>query len=312
MAEHLQSKILDHLKSNRYRPQRPRGLARDLDLAGEEDYHSFRDALKDLMHQGRVILGSSGTVVLPNQDQRRDEFVGTYRHNRRGFGFVVPSDPQAHEDLYIPEGENGGALTGDVVRAKITSRGQRDGKAIYSGRITDIIERTQKKFVGTLVKTGGEWMVMPDGNTLTDPILAPDAASRHIKPGTKVVVELTSYPDNKYARAGGVITEVLGKAGEKDVDLRSVIVQHNLPGPFGEDVKQQARQSLDSFDPEQERQTRVDLTEEVICTIDPDDAKDYDDAISLRQLASGLWELGVHIADVSFFIPQGTPLDLEA
>jgi ribonuclease R len=310
-ADQLQSKILSHLKSDRYRPQRPRGLARELDVAGEQEYHSFRDALKELMHQGRVVLGAGGNVVLPNQDRRRDEFVGTYRGNKRGFGFVVPSDPQAHEDLFIPEGENGGAITGDVVRAKITSTGHKDGKTIYSGRVTEIIERSQKRFVGTLAKHGSEWSVLPDGNTLTEPILAPDAGSRHIKPGTKVVIELTSYPD-RYARAAGVITEVLGKAGEKDVDLRSVIVQHNLPGPFEDVVLNQARQSLDNFDPEQEKIRRVDLTNEVICTIDPDDAKDYDDAISLRRLESGCWELGVHIADVSFFVPAGSPLDLEA
>src|SRR4051812_14929898 len=310
-ADQLQSKILSHLKSDRYRPQRPRGLARELEVAGEDEYHSFRDALKELMHQGRVVLGAGGNVVLPNQDRRRDEFVGTYRGNKRGFGFVVPSDPQAHEDLYIPQGDNGGAITGDVVRATITSTGQKDGKTIYSGRVTEIIERTQKRFVGTLSKSGSEWSVLPDGNTLTEPILAPDAASRHIKPGTKVVIELTSYPD-RHARAAGVITEVLGKAGEKDVDLKSVIVQHNLPGPFGQDVQQQARQSLDNFDPETERNRRVDLTNEIICTIDPDDAKDYDDAISLRQLDSGYWELGVHIADVSFFVPSESPLDVEA
>ena len=311
-ADQLQSKILSHLKSDRYRPQKPRSLAHELDVAGDEHYPSFRDALKELMHKGRVVLGAGGSVVLPSQDRKRDEFVGTYRHNRRGFGFVVPSDPTAHEDLYIPEGENGGAITGDVVRAKITSTGHRDGKAMYSGRVTEIIERSQKKFVGTLAKHGGEWTVLPDGNTLTEPILAPDAASRHIKPGTKVVIELTSYPDGK-ARAAGVITEVLGKAGEKDVDLRSVIVQHNLPGPFEEDVKAQARQSLDTFDPEQEKGRRVDMTGDVICTIDPDDAKDYDDAISLRQLpGSGYWELGVHIADVSFFVPEESPLDVEA
>jgi ribonuclease R len=309
--EQLQTKILTHLESGQYRPQKPRSLAHELDLATEDQYHAFRDALRELRHQGRVVLGAGGTVVLPSADQRRDEFVGTYRGNKRGFGFVVPTDPQAHEDLYIPEGENNGAITGDIVRAKITSRGQRDGKAIYSGRVTDIVERSQKKFVGTLAKNGSEWTVMPDGNTLTEPILAPDAASRHIKPGTKVVIELTSYPDRQ-ARATGVITEVLGKAGEKDVDLRSVIVQHNLPGPFPEEVKAQARQSLDTFDPETERKERVDLTQEVICTIDPDDAKDYDDAISLRQLDSGYWELGVHIADVPFFVPEGSPLDVEA
>src|SRR5215211_5964214 len=158
-ADQLQSKILSHLKSDRYRPQKPRGIAHDLDLAGEEQYGSFRDALKELMRQGRVVLGAGGNVVLPSQDRHRDEFVGTYRGNKRGFGFVVPSDPQAHEDLFIPEGDHNGAITGDIVRAKITTKGHKDGKAMYSGRITEIIERSQKRFVGTLAKHGGEWTV---------------------------------------------------------------------------------------------------------------------------------------------------------
>jgi ribonuclease R len=312
MSEQLQSQILAHLKSTGYRPQRPRGLAHELDLASEESYHAFRDALRELMHAGRVVLGARGAIMLPGERSRDGLITGSYRHNKRGFGFVVPSDPTGHEDLYIPEGQNAGAMTGDIVRAKIIDRGHRDGRTIYTGRITEIVKRTQKRFVGSLAKAHGEWFVYPDGNTLTDPILTPDAATKHIKPGTKVVVELTSYPGDDSQRAAGVITEVLGEAGEKDVDLKSVIVQFNLPGPFDESVREQARTAIDDFDPEVERQTRLDLSDQVICTIDPDDAKDYDDAISLRQLENGYWELGVHIADVSFFVPAGTPLDGEA
>lgn len=311
MAEPIQTRILSHLKSERYRPQPPRRLAKELELAGEETYHAFRDALKELMHQGRVVSGAGGTIVLPNQQQARDEFTGTYRHNRRGFGFVVPTDPSAHEDLYVPEGQNGGAITGDVVRAKITSQGHRDGKTIYSGRITEIIERTQKRFVGTLVRRGAEWSVMPDGNAFTEPIRTPDAAARHIKPGTKVVVEITAYPENEQW-AQGVITEVLGEPGEKDVDLKSTIVMFNLPESFPDEVLSESRNAVDTFDPEEERKHRMDLTRETICTIDPDDAKDYDDAISLHKLDNGLWELGVHIADVSYFVRQGTAMDEEA
>ena len=311
MSEQLKTKILNHLKSEDYRPQRPRGLAKELDVHHEHEYGAFREALRELMHNGRVILGARGAVVLPTQKTSRDEFVGTYRHNKRGFGFVVPTDPGSREDLFIPPGDHNGAITGDVVRAKITSRGERDGKALYSGRVTEIIERTQKRFVGTLMKHSGEWIVMPDGNTFIEPILAPDAASRHIKVGTKVVIELTAYPEEGQ-RAQGVITEVLGAAGEKDVDLKSVIIEHNLPGPFPEDVAAQARRAIDAFDPEEERSRRVDITDQVICTIDPDDAKDYDDAISLRQLDTGDWELGVHIADVSYFVEKDTPLDVEA
>ena len=312
MSEPLNSRILSHVKSEEYRPLKPRNLATQLELHGEDDYHAFRDALRDLMHEGRVVLGAGGAVMAPTQQLHKDAFAGTYRHNKRGFGFVVPTDPASHEDLFIPEGENINALTGDIVRARITNREQREGKVMYRGRITEVIQRSKNKFVGTLVRQGHEWTVMPDGNSLTEPIHVPDAASRHIRPGTKVVVELTQYPDRSGLRAQGVITEVIGEAGEKDVDLKSVIVQFNLPGPFPEEVKEQARRAIESFDPEAERTRRLDLTDQMVCTIDPDDAKDYDDAISLRKLGNGNWELGVHIADVSWFVPQGTPLDVEA
>lgn len=311
MPEHISHRILSHLKSETYRPQRPRKLARELNLASDEEYPTFRSALRDLMHEGRVVLGASGNVVLPAEKSQREGFIGTYRHNRRGFGFVVPTDPETREDLYIPEGENAGAMTGDIVRAKITSRGQRDGRAIYTGRIVEIVERKNKRFAGTLIKSGTTWMVMPDGNTFTDAILAPDAASRHIRPGTKVVIELTTFPQDNQ-RAQGVITEVLGQPGEKDVDLKSVIVQFNLPEKFPDDALDQARQAVDSFDPKEEVAARLDLTNDIICTIDPDDAKDYDDAISLSRTAHGEWELGVHIADVSFFVEEESALDLEA
>src|SRR5689334_10574677 len=195
MVETIQNRIIEHLKSDEYRPVKPRGLARELNLHEEDQYHAFRQALRDLMHAGRVVLGSGGSVVLPSQMQGKDGFTGTYRHNRRGFGFVVPTDPASREDLFIPEGQNNGAITGDIVRAKIVNREQRDGKTMYRGRTTEILQRTQKRFVGSLTRKGNEWLVFPDGNTLTEPILTPDAATRHIRPGTKVVVELTTFPD---------------------------------------------------------------------------------------------------------------------
>src|SRR5438045_2182388 len=233
MSKQLQDQILSHLKSETYRPQKRRGLAKQLNLASDEEYQQFKDALNVLMHEGRVVYGAGGTIVLPGSHQRRDEITGTYRQNKRGFGFVVPTDPTSHEDLYIAQGDNAGAITGDIVRAQITQRGFRDGKQMLSGRITEIITRKNKRFAGSLGRLSGQWVVFPDGNVLTEPILTPDAASRHIKPGTKVVVELTSYPGEEKptgvpagepsgsgmssAWAQGVITEVLGEAGEKDV-----------------------------------------------------------------------------------------------
>ena len=310
MSEQFESKIIGYLKSGKGRPLRPRGLARELDVQ-EQEYHAFRDALRRLMHEGRAVLGARGAVVLPTQKQSSDRIIGTYRQNKRGFGFVIPTDPTGHEDLFIPEGANGGAITGDIVSAKITSRGQRDGKALYEGRIMEVLQRTHTRFVGTLTKLNGRWLVLPDGNAITEPILTPDAASRNIRAGTKVVVELTTYPDQDQ-QAQGVITEVLGRTGEKDVDLRSVIIQFNLPDEFPHEVLDQARAAVDRFNAAKTWPGREDLSDLVICTIDPDDAKDYDDAISLTRGDDGRFELGVHIADVSYFLPPGTPMDEEA
>jgi ribonuclease R len=313
MPNGIQTEILEHLKSAGYRPQRARGLARELNYQEEGKYHAFRDALRELMHQGHVILGAGGNLLLPPSTAggRSDEFTGVYRHNIRGFGFVVPTDPTSRQDLYIPEGENGGALTGDIVQAKITNRQDRQGKDFSRGRIVKIITRTQKRFVGSLVKQHGKWVVLPDGNTLTSAILTPDAAARHIKPGTKVVVELTAYPtDGELAQ--GVITEVLGAPGEKDVDFRAVVVQFNLPDEFPQAALDEARAAVDEFNAAATSPGRIDISDQVICTIDPDDAKDYDDAISLRHLDNGQWQLGVHIADVASFVTPGGALDEEA
>jgi len=301
------------LKSADYRPKKTRRLARELNYHDDNQYHDFRDALRELTEQGHVVLGAGETVMLPvsASGAARDEFVGTYRHNQRGFGFVIPTDPTIRQDLFIPEGENGGAITGDIVRAKITNRSERDGKSLRRGRIVDIVTRTQKRFVGTLVRQGSQWTMLPDGNTLTSPILTPDAAARHIKPGSKVVVELTTYPQGNLP-GQGVITEVLGEAGAKDVDFRAVVVQFNLPGEFPDAALDEAREMVDRFNDAPDLSGREDLSGGVVCTIDPDDAKDYDDAISLKKLPNGHWELGVHIADVSHFVTTDGDLDAEA
>lgn len=328
MSESIQSRILSHLQSESYQPAKPRRVARELELHQEDNYHAFRDAVRALMDQGRVMAGDGGTLVIASSHQPRNQFLGTYSQNRRGFGFVAPLDADAKEDIFIPPGEAMGALTGDKVRIRLIERDRKGGsgvgggaaggaRGLFTGRVVEIIERANSRFAGELVKQGSRWYVLPDGNRLTHPIAVPDAASRHVRPGTKVVVEITEYPEMDYSgrpmgEPKGVITEVLGEAGEKDVDLKSVIIAHNLPEAFPDAVLENARAAVTNFDVEAEKARRLDLTKELILTIDPDDAKDYDDAISLRRAEDGLLELGVHIADVSHFVKVGSALDEEA
>ncbi len=327
--DELKQRILAHVQAGRYRPQKPRQIARELGATDEDTYPAFRRAVRELLESGKLIEGPKNTLMAasPPAGPRAtrpiapadtptlgpDMVIGPYRQNKRGFGFVMPTQPVKHEDLYIAEEDNGGAISGDIVKARITGRYRRGAETMYEGRIIGIVQRTRTHFVGTLARQHGQWFVLPDGNDFTDPISTPDAGSRHIRPGTKVAVELTQYPKGDQ-RAAGVITEVLGQQGEKDVDLRGIIIQYNLPTDFPEECKQQARQALDRFNAtlDDERRRRLDLSDEIIITIDPDDAKDYDDAISIRKLDGGNWQLGVHIADVSFFVEPGSPLDEEA
>jgi ribonuclease R len=305
-SEDLAERILGFLGRTDYRPQKLRTLARSLGIA-EDEYGEFRDVVKGLMAAGRLVLGSSKAITLPGPTGR---VVGTFRGNARGFGFVVPDTPNSHGDLYVPAGQTGGAVTGDTVEARVVKRGKRGGKMLYEGRVVAIIKRGQNHFVGELHNEFGRWFVRPDGNTLHAPVFVDDPTAKSARAGDQVVVEVVRYPDAG-REARGVIVRVLGERGLPEVDTLSIIVQYQFPEAFPEAVLEGARSAAASFDPQRDAEGREDLRDMTIITIDPDDARDFDDAISLTEVDGGV-ELGVHIADVSHFVRPGTALDDEA
>ena len=309
LLDQIRDQILDHIEAHGYEPQTPDALAETLGIDAEHREH-FDAELDDLIEHGDLAVDPDGRVDLAGEEDGR-LVLGSYRHNPRGFGFLVFDDPTAGDDAFVPPGKNNGALSGDQVRARVYYKGLRDGKDNYEGEVVEILERLQSRFPGTLLKHGDTWYVDPDGTTFTDPILTPDAAGRNVPEGTKVVVELTQFPAGD-SPAKGVITDVLGQPGEKDVDLLSVMAQFGLPEDFPQTVKDAASNAVRGFDVEAARSERLDLTDTVICTIDPPDAKDYDDAIGIERNDDGTWTLGVHIADVSTFVPTGSVLDEEA
>lgn len=326
MAKHFSERIVEFLGDPKYRPMRARKLAHAMGIA---DAHQgdFHDAVDALRRSGRVVLGSNNAVSLPH---RGGQIVGVFRGNPRGFGFVVPDEDTAHGDLYIPEGETLDAVTGDRVMCLVFSRGKRGGKPAFGGRIVEVVERGNSQFVGRLLQNEDLWYVEPDGKALHGPVLIGDPGAKSARQGDQVVIELTQYPrDGKPAR--GVIIERLGDRNEPGVDLISICRQFHLPDEFPKEVIRETRSLARQFDPdalEAERET----VEQLVITIDPDDARDFDDAISLRRLDTGgkrpskkkkttgrktataaaAWELGVHIADVSHFVRPGTALDDEA
>jgi ribonuclease R len=305
-------RILDHLKHDNYEPGPVERLAQDFGLS-EADMPEFREAVKLLADRGALVVDGSGRVKLPVMG---DEITGVFRKNARGFGFIIPDIAYREGDLFIPPDEVSDALTGDTVRAQVV-RGVRRGEADTTGRIVEVIKRKRKSFAGELEKRGGQWLVFPDGKELTQPVVVPDAGAKFAKPGDKVIVELTQYPEGNML-AEGVVVRVLGEAGLPDVETQAVIAAYNLPGEFEQDCIEQARAAAAQFDVEvgagaKEGFTdREDLRNDFIITIDPPDAKDYDDAIHIKTLPDGGWELGVHIADVAHFIAPETPLDEEA
>jgi ribonuclease R len=305
MPEIYKEKILKLLKHTDYKPLKLTHLAKELGV-GAEDYPQFKLAFDLLQQAGHVVIGAGNLISLPSVSSR---FIGKFRANPKGFGFVIPLELSAHGDLFIPPGQTADAMNGDTVVAKVVRKGLRAGQMRLSGKIVEILERAQNKFVGTLAKLPNGWIVQPDGTQFLEPISVDDVTAKNAREKDKVVVEIISYPSENHL-ARGVIIEVLGKAGRYDTEIKSVIRQYNIPEEFSEQCYEQARLAAEQFG-SQRLDQREDITNKVTITIDPPDAKDFDDAISLERDSRGNWVLGVHIADVSFFIPADSPLDAE-
>jgi ribonuclease R len=321
MPLQYEKRLLRHLAHESYEPKPVDALAEEL---GIEDIADFARAIDELAERGTIAIGTGDRIALPGLPDE-GELTGEFRGTAKGFGFVRPELKTNDGDLFIPEHATMGALSGDTVRIVYRRDRKREkyaggfGKS-FAGEVVEIISRKRASFAGEVYKQGGTWMLHPDGKELTQPVILRDATSKNVKPGDKVVIELIEYPEGG-ALGEGVITKVLGEAGDPSAETQAVIAAYSLPEPdsFPEACVEQARQATREFERavkaweeqgESALELRADLTDEFICTIDPPDAKDYDDAISIKRTDSG-WELGIHIADVSAFIEPGSALDLE-
>ncbi|MEM7629039.1 MAG: VacB/RNase II family 3'-5' exoribonuclease [Planctomycetota bacterium] len=326
MALKYKDRLLKHLNHDDYEPKAIDALATELRV---DDFAEFADAVRDLAGEGLVLLDKGERVSLPHLDDQ-GELVGIFRGSAKGFGFVEPGSKTLSGDVFIPPNATAGALSGDTVRIAY-SRDKRRERQVgglgrsYAGEVLEVVERKRSSFAGEMDKRDGRWLCYPDGKNLTEPVVIRDAESKNVRPGDKVVIELTEYPGGG-GLAQGVITRVLGEAGRPDVETQAVIAAYNLPSnEFPAACNDQAREATRRFDEEiaawekdgpSALELREDRTGEFVTTIDPPDAKDYDDAISLQKLnrkEHGFdgWELRVHIADVSHFVLPGTALDTE-
>jgi ribonuclease R len=232
----------------------------------------------------------------------------------RGAVFVATADAAGHREGRVPmevaiaPQDLRDAQVGDEVIVQLV--GKRHGGERPYGRVAEVTQRATNSFVGTYDEFDGQGYVKIDGRNFEDPIWVGDPGAKGAAPGDKVVIEMLRFPTHTHS-GEAVLTRVLGAKGEPGVDLLSIIHEFNLPDEFPSEVHHDASKQAELFD-ENDLRDRLDLTHETIVTIDPADARDFDDAISLKRNEAGHWVLGVHIADVAHFVKRGGVLDREA
>ncbi|CAN5827231.1 ribonuclease R [soil metagenome] len=294
--------VLDCL-SRSQRPLKLKEIARELEI-GEDGYGELKATLAGLTEEGRVYRIKSQRYALPEQINL---VVGTLDSTRRGAGFVVPEKKKAGEsDVFVPPHKLGGAVHGDRVVARVEGRRGRDNP---EGRIIQVLERAHTQIVGTLQRGKRFGFVVPDNTRLGFDIYVAEDALKQAEEGQKVVVSIEEWGDGSKSPAGRVV-EVLGDPDAPGVDILSIIRTHELDPDFPEEVEASAREITADFDAEAKR--RLDLRDKLVFTIDPHDAKDFDDALSIEGREDGSYEIGIHIADVSHYVREGSPIDEEA
>ncbi|MBX6394408.1 MAG: ribonuclease R [Alicyclobacillaceae bacterium] len=297
----MEDKILSLMQELSYKPMTATELQKALGIE-EGEREEFLRLLHDMEQRGLVVRTRAHRYGVP---ERMNLLVGRLQMKQRGYGFVIPDRPGV-PDLYVHAGDLAGAMHGDRVVARIHRRqGERP-----EGEVIRILERSLKTVVGTFQSMRHYAFVRPDDRRIpVDVFIAPDDFGG-AKDGDKVVVEITVYPERATSCQGRVV-EVLGRPGDPGVDVLAVVRKYELPEAFPEEVLAEAEAIPDRVR-EEDLAGRRDLRHRVMVTIDGEDAKDLDDAVSLERLPNGNWLLGVHIADVSYYVREGSALDQEA
>jgi ribonuclease R len=303
----LERRILDVLSEPGVKPLRPAALARRLKLT-KKQLPEFRETLQQLLESRRVKEGKKGGLR-PRHSPGLIE--GIVKRIGSGAGYLRPHEAVAEgrqAEIFIAPADMRDAHTGDEVLVRLTSARRHSGQRC--GVVEQVLARATGQFVGTYLERNGQGYVEVDGRTFREPILVGDPGAKGARPNDKVVIEMLRYPS--HVEAGeGVLTQILGPRGAPGVDTLSVIHEFGLRDAFPQAALDEAREQAEQFD-ESRLDGRLDLTRETIVTIDPADARDFDDAISLTQSKHGGWRLGVHIADVSHFVAAKSALDEEA
>ena len=303
MTEKIREQLLGLINDPHYNPLKREELALIFNIHPSE-MPMFYNFLDELEEDGYIIKTKKGRVMSPNQ---MGLFVGKFVSHRKGFGFVE-SDEELVQDLFIPKNDINGALHNDRVMAEIVTPATEDRRA--EGKVIKIIKREVTRVVGLFQENKSFGFVVPDDKKFNQDIFIPKRGFNGAKNDDKVVCEITLWPQENRKPEGKII-EVLGKKGERGVEIDSIIRAHGLPEEFPKKVIDEANY-VSSQDLEDEIARRLDLRHLEIFTIDGEDAKDLDDAISIEVLPNGNYKLGVHIADVTHYVREKSKLDKEA
>jgi ribonuclease R len=284
-------------------------LARQLDFTGRRQ-HELERVLNELLEAGQIERRGATRVRLPS---RSNSFPGLVRMRTPGRGCVVPQPgkpwpPRAPSGRLVLDAADALRVRdGDLVLFEWQpARGTRPARA----RLAEVVRSSSTRQAGTYFEQAGERFVMVDGDHAAPPVAIADPGSLPLRPGDKVVVEVLRSPDRDDP-GEAVVVDVLGPPSTPGIEIATVVHELGLPDRFPESVQAEATRLATQFD-ETDLQGRRDLTDTLTITIDPTDARDFDDAVSVQRLADGSWRLWVHIADVSWFVSPGGVIDQEA
>lgn len=290
--------VLDFMGLKEYKPMKFKEMAGMLQVP-KEDRAELRAVLEELIQEGKISIDVKGKFRKRKEEVKAGTFLGT----QRGFGFVAL---EGEEDVFIPENATKGALHNDKVQIEILK--DHTGKR-KEGRVVHILERGSDLLVGTFVKSKNFGFVIADNQKFNKDIYIPKACAKGAVSGHKVVVKITDYGSGD-KNPEGEIVEILGHMNDPGVDIISIVRAYGLPEEFPDEIMKQVEE-IPSEVEEGEWEGRMDIRDWQMVTIDGEDAKDLDDAITLTK-EGDIYKLGVHIADVSHYVQENSPLDKEA
>lgn len=302
MSDKRKKVILDLMEADFYVPMKEKELAVMLQVS-KEDRPELNRILNELLAEGKLSITKKGKFVKAKNADK--ELVGTFISHPKGFGFVEIDGRE--EDLYIPENYVNGAFHKDTVRVALLSG--HSGKR-QEAQVVEVVARGMKRIVGMYEKSNKNYgFVVPDNTKITGDIFVPAERAKGAVSGHKVVCEITDYGKNN-RKPEGKIVEIIGHANDPGVDIMSIVKGYELPVEFSEKIMRQVERVSDEVS-EADMSGRRDLRDVQMVTIDGEDAKDLDDAVSLT-VVDGLYQLGVHIADVTNYVQENSALDWEA